>query len=46
MSAKYPKRSIQAFAGLPGVVTQTITDDDADENHGVLPVQAGDPRLK
>ena len=42
----YPKRMMQAFAELPGVATRTITDDDADENHGVLLVQAGDPRLE
>ena len=36
----------QARAALPGVTTRTITDDDADENHGVRLVQAGDPRLQ
>jgi len=35
-----PKILSQGFAALPGVTTRTITDDDADENHGVLLVQA------
>ena len=42
----FPKRMMEGFADLPGVSTRTITDDDADENHGVLLVQAGDPRLE
>lgn len=42
----FPKRMMEGFAGLTGVTTRTITDDDADENHGVLLVQAGDPRLE
>lgn len=41
----FPKRLMADFAKLPGVTTRTITDDDADNNHGVLLVQAGDPRL-
>ncbi len=42
----FPKRMMEGFAELPGVTTRTITDDDADENHGVLLVQAGDARLE
>ena len=42
----FPKRMMEGFAELPGVSARTITDDDADENHGVLLVQAGDPRLE
>ena len=41
----FPKVLMKAFAKLPGVTGRTITDDDADNNHGVLLVQAGDPRL-
>jgi hypothetical protein len=37
----YPKQFSDAFAKLPGVQTRKITDDDADNNHGVLLVQAG-----
>ena len=37
---------MEAFADLPGVETRKITDDDADNNHGVLLVQADDPRLE
>ena len=40
----FPKRMMEGFAELPGVSARTITDDD--ENHGVLLVQAGDPRLE
>ncbi len=36
----YPKKLMQEFAQLPGVATRRITDDDADNNHGVLMVQA------
>lgn len=32
----FPKSTMRAFAALPGVVTRTITDDDANDNHGVL----------
>ena len=42
----FPKRMMEAFADLPGVETRKITDDDADNNHGVLLVQADDPRLE
>jgi len=42
----YPKVLMLAFGELPGVTTRKITDDDADNNHGVLLVQAGDPALK
>jgi hypothetical protein len=38
-----PKRVMKAFGALPGVTTRVITDDDADDNHGVLLVQAQDP---
>ncbi len=37
----YPKILSEAFATLPGVTSRKITDDDADNNHGVLLVQAG-----
>ena len=42
----FPKRMMDAFADLPRVKTQTITDNDADDNHDVLLVQAGDARLE
>jgi hypothetical protein len=42
----YPKKLSAAFAQLPGVTTREITDDDADDNHGVLLVQVGDPRIQ
>ncbi len=35
----YPKKLADAFGRLPGVTTRVITDDDADDNHGVLLVQ-------
>jgi hypothetical protein len=35
-----PKKLMDAFAELPGVQTKVITDSDADQNHGVLLVQA------
>ncbi|HBD89627.1 MAG: hypothetical protein A2092_08540 [Rhodobacteraceae bacterium GWE1_64_9] len=41
----FPKTLMAAFAKLPGVTERTITDDDADDNHGILLVQKGDPRL-
>lgn len=41
-----PKVLMNGFAQLPGVTTRKITDDDADNNHGVLLVQAGDPALQ
>ncbi len=42
----FPRRVMEDFAALPGATSRTITDDDADENHGVLLVQAGDPALE
>jgi hypothetical protein len=42
----FPKALMRDFAQLPGVSARTITDSDADNNHGVLLVQAGDPRLE
>ncbi|HMO72812.1 MAG TPA: hypothetical protein PKC84_14440, partial [Paracoccaceae bacterium] len=36
----YPKVLMNAFGAMPGVTTRRITDDDADDNHGVLLVQA------
>ncbi|MDT8857234.1 hypothetical protein RNZ50_19790 [Paracoccaceae bacterium Fryx2] len=44
-STWYPVIFADAFGKLPGVTSRMITDDDADNNHGVLLVQAGDPRL-
>ncbi|GHC21102.1 hypothetical protein IQ03_01937 [Gemmobacter caeni] len=41
----FPKKLMEEFGKLPGVTERKITDDDADDNHGVLLVQAGDPRL-
>ncbi|NBE06990.1 hypothetical protein [Paragemmobacter ruber] len=38
----YPNRLMDDFAKLPGVTTRTIRDEDADKNHGVLLVQAGE----
>jgi hypothetical protein len=35
----YPKKLSEAFGRLPGVTTRVVTDDDADDNHGVLLVQ-------
>jgi hypothetical protein len=37
-----PKKLMDAFGEIPGVQTRTITDSDADQNHGVLLVQAED----
>lgn len=31
-----PNRTADWFAGLPGVTGRVVTDDDADDNHGVL----------
>lgn len=42
----YPKKLMEAFGKLPGVQTRKYTDTDTNNNHGVLLVQAGDPRLK
>ncbi len=39
-SSWFPKKLSEAFGKLPGATTRTITDDDADKNHGVLLVQA------
>ena len=36
----FPNKLSEAFGKLPGVTTKLITDDDADNNHGVLMVQA------
>lgn len=41
-----PLKYMEAFGKLPGVTTRVIRDDDADNNHGVLLVQADDPRLE
>ena len=41
----YPAKFSEAFAKVPGVTSRTYTDTDTDNNHGVLLVQAGDPRL-
>ncbi len=32
----FPNRLSDQFGALPGVTTRVITDDDADDNHGVL----------
>ena len=45
-SSWYPKKLMTAFGALPGVKTRKITDSDTNDNHGVLLVQAGDPRLQ
>lgn len=42
----FPKKLMAAFGKMPGVKTRLITDTDANNNHGVLLVQAGDPRLE
>jgi predicted small lipoprotein YifL len=42
----YPNTLRRAFGALPGVKTRMITDTDTNNNHGVLLVQAGDPRLQ
>ena len=39
----FPKKLSDRFAELPGVRSRLITDDDADQNHAVLIVQAGEP---
>ena len=36
---------MEAFGKLPNVRTRFITDTDTNNNHGVLMVQADDPRL-
>lgn len=35
-STMFPNKLSEAFGRLPGVTQRTITDDDADDNHGVL----------
>jgi len=45
-SSWYPAKYMEAFAKLPGVTSRKITDSDADNNHGVLLVQASDPRVQ
>jgi hypothetical protein len=35
----YPKKLSAAFGKLPGVATRVITDNDDDDNHGVLMLQ-------
>lgn len=41
-STWYPNNIMDAFAEIPGVTTRVIRDEDADKNHGVLLVQAGE----
>lgn len=36
----FPKKLSESFGTLPGVTSRTITDDDADSNHGVLILQS------
>lgn len=36
----FPKKLSESFGAVPGVSTRTITDDDADSNHGVLILQS------
>ncbi len=43
-STWYPATLMTAFGKLPGVTSRIITDSDADDNHGVLLVQAGQPK--
>lgn len=38
-SSWFPNKISAAFGKIPGVTTKVITDDDADNNHGVLMVQ-------
>lgn len=42
----FPKKLMDAFGKLPNVRSRFITDTDTSNNHGVLLVQAGDPRLQ
>jgi len=45
-STWFPNKLSEAFAQLPGASYTLTTDDDADNNHGVLMVQAnGEPAL-
>lgn len=39
-STWYPAKLMKSFGALPGVTERTITDSDADNNHGVLLLQA------
>lgn len=39
----WPNRLSKEFGKIPGATYQRYTDDDADDNHGVLLVQAGQP---
>ena len=39
-STWFPKKLSDSFGTLPGVKSRTITDDDADSNHGVLILQS------
>jgi hypothetical protein len=45
-STWFPKTLMDAFGTMPNVKTRKITDNDTNDNHGVLLVQAGDPRLQ
>ena len=38
----FPNKLHDAFAQLPGVTEREIRDEDADNNHGVLIVQASE----
>jgi hypothetical protein len=42
-STWYPLKLSEQFAQIPGVTTRIITDEDADDNHGVLLTQATTP---
>ena len=44
-STWFPKNLMEAFEKLPNVKSRLITDNDTNDNHGVLLVQADDPRL-
>ncbi len=39
----FPNKLSKEFAKIPGATYQRFTDSDADDNHGVLLVQAGAP---
>ncbi len=39
-STWFPKKLSESFGALSGVTSRTITDDDADSNHGVLILQS------
>lgn len=38
----FPNAASAAFSALPGASTRVVTDDDADDNHGVLIAARGD----